>query len=54
MCPKCNGKGWVPSIEVGKDFEPVQCKRCKGVGYIYGEAWTGPRHTEVLFPKDKK
>src|SRR2546426_2077785 len=43
ICPRCDGTGKVPSIVVGKDFEPVNCKLCKGSGHIYGEAITGDR-----------
>jgi len=38
QCGKCDGTGLVPSIEVGKNREPVPCGSCEGTGRIYGQA----------------
>ena len=40
LCHYCNGTGKVPSIEVGKNREPIPCKHCEGTGHIYGQAVT--------------
>jgi DnaJ-class molecular chaperone len=40
QCWKCDGTGKVPSIEVGKNREPVPCTTCEGTGHVYGQAVT--------------